>query len=665
MNVTRRHDDLASTLVVAAVLLCSSSVRAYDWLQFNGDPAHSGNNTLETTIGRSNVASLALKFQLTLPAIADGAPVVLQGVTTPSGVRDLLFVTTRAGHLVALDAQSGAAVWTRQYAAGSCRINNGVQTCYTTSSPAIDPNRLYVYSYGLDGYVHKHQVGDGTEVATDGWPQLATTKGFDEKGSSALAFASSQGKTYLYVTHGGYPGDNGDYQGHVTAIDLATGAQRVFNAMCSDQAVHFARLPAAPACGAARSAIWARPGVIYDAGTDRIYMATGNGSFNANAGGNHWSETVFALHPDGSGAGSKPLDSYTPTIFQALDDSDADLGSAAPALLPVPPGSSVQHLALQTGKDGQLRLIDLGNMSGQGGPGHVGGEVGTISDVPQGGGVLPQPAVWMNPGDGATWVFVANGSGIAGLRLVIGANGDPSLSAQWSNAAGGSSPLVANGVLYYASANALRALDPTTGAVLWSTTETGALHWQSPVVANGMLYLTDHSGQITAFVPPVTTIKVAVIEFYSVSFDHYFISSLQPDIVALDTGTFPGWSRTGQSFAAYSQATAGANPVCRFYLPPAYGDSHFFSASPAECAAVQARYPFFELESPAVFYILLPDPATGACPAGSSPVYRVWNTRADTNHRYTTSRVTRDEMVAAGWIAEGYGDDQVIMCSPQ
>src|SRR4029450_12942529 len=181
---------------------------------------------------------------------------------------------------------------------------------------------------------------------------------------SALAFASSQGKTYLYVTHGGYPGHNGDSPGHVTAIDLATGAQRVFNAMCSDQAVHFARLPAAPACGAARSAIWARPGGIYDAGTDRIYMATGNGSFNANAGGNHWSETVFALHPDGSGAGSKPLDSYTPTNFQALDDSDAALGSAAPALLPVPPGSSVQHLALQTGKDGQLRLIDRGNMSG-------------------------------------------------------------------------------------------------------------------------------------------------------------------------------------------------------------------------------------------------------------------------------------------------------------
>ena len=143
------------------------------------------------------------------------------------------------------------------------------------------------------------------------------------------------------------------------------------------------------------------------------------------------------------------------------------------------------------------------------------------------------------------------------------------------------------------------------------------------------------------------------------------MSSLQPDIDALDTGKFPGWARTGQSFQAYSQVVAGANPVCRFYLPPAYGDSHFYSASPVECAAVQARYPFFVFESPAVFYILLPDPVTGACPAGSSPVYRVWDNRADTNHRYTASRATREQMVAAGWIAEGYGNDAVIMCAPE
>lgn len=49
---------------------------AYDWRQFNGDPAHSGNNTAETAITRANVTTLALAFQIALPDVADGAPAV-------------------------------------------------------------------------------------------------------------------------------------------------------------------------------------------------------------------------------------------------------------------------------------------------------------------------------------------------------------------------------------------------------------------------------------------------------------------------------------------------------------------------------------------------------------------------------------------------------------
>ena len=147
-------------------------------------------------------------------------------------------MTTTGGVIQARDAKTGALVWGATFGPGTCKINNGSNTCYTTSSPAIDPNRQYVYTYGLDGYAHKLQVGDGTEIKTGGWPQVTTTKGYDEKGSSALSFATVAGVTYLYVVHGGYPGDGGDYQGHVTAINLATGAQNVFNAACSDKAVH-------------------------------------------------------------------------------------------------------------------------------------------------------------------------------------------------------------------------------------------------------------------------------------------------------------------------------------------------------------------------------------------------------------------------------------------
>jgi hypothetical protein len=66
--------------------------------------------------------------------------------------------------------------------------------------------------------------------------------------------------------------------------------------------------------------------------------------------------------------------------------------------------------------------------------------------------------------------------------------------------------------------------------------------------------------------------------------------------------------------------------------------------------------------TPAIF-VGLPEPITGAGLAGEVPVYRVWNNRADSNHRYMTDRALRDTMVAAGGIAEGYGPDQVILCA--
>ena len=173
--------------------------------------------------------------------------------------------------------------------------------------------------------------------------------------------------------------------------------------------------------------------------------------------------------------------------------------------------------------------------------------------------------------------------------------------------------------------------------------------------------MADIAAYLGTFVTGATT--VTVVEFYSVARDHYFMSAAAQEIADLDTGVHAGWVRTGLTFKAYASATAGASPVCRFYLPPAFGDSHFYSASPAECAQVGATYPGFVYETAAALYIALPDTATGACPSGTVPVYRVWDNRPDTNHRYTTSIVVRQQMQSQGWIAEGYGPSQVIMCS--
>src|SRR5205085_7850912 len=115
-------------------------------------------------------------------------------------------------------------VWGKQYLPPSCLIAAGDlrdTPCYTTASPVQDPNGQYDYSEGLDGFVHKLAVADGAEVRDAHWPELVTSKPVVEKLSSALSMATDKaGTTYLYAPTSGYLGDEGDYQGHLTTINL-------------------------------------------------------------------------------------------------------------------------------------------------------------------------------------------------------------------------------------------------------------------------------------------------------------------------------------------------------------------------------------------------------------------------------------------------------------
>ena len=150
---------IATSLITTSYYLpIITNPSPYDWLQFNGGETHSGSNTHEQRISVDNAGELRLLFQVLLPAVADGAPVYLSNVNTTFGVRNLLFMTTRDGRIVALDAYTGMFLWSKQYGPNGCLINNNHsrnEACYTTSSPAIDPNRMFVYSYGFGGYVHK------------------------------------------------------------------------------------------------------------------------------------------------------------------------------------------------------------------------------------------------------------------------------------------------------------------------------------------------------------------------------------------------------------------------------------------------------------------------------------------------------------------------------
>ena len=494
--------------------------RATDWLQFGYDVAHSGFNRAER--GYPTQTGNRILYHYTLPSgagLVDAAPVYLGDVSTASGKRNVLFLVSKNGTLLALDADSSTlnVLWSKR-PLGAGLVTNG--------AAAVGPDLLHVYAYGLDGKVHKYQVGDGSEVVGNGWPQVSSLKPEHEKGAAGLGIATAQnGTSYLYSVVSGYIDDTNDYQGHITAIDLGTGAQTVFNAQCSDLTIHFVANgtvsgDAQNDCmriGGGNSGIWGRPGSVYDAGTDRMFITTGNGNFdpaNTKGFGRDWGDSVLALNPNGTGAGGgMPVDSYTPTTYGSdipqvgLQGYDADLGAETIALMPAPPGTGAGylHLGVQTGKDGCVRLLNLANLSGQGAAAQVGGEIQAINfpggvncatgqDGPE---IKSQPAVWVNPADQSTWIYVATEfAGMAAYKIVLDGSGKPSLSMKWT-AYNGTSPIIANGVVYVTSDARLFAYDAVTGTDLvsdsseWATTFFNDTHWQSPIVVNGRIYVVD------------------------------------------------------------------------------------------------------------------------------------------------------------------------------
>ena len=165
--------------------------------------------------------------------------------------------------------------------------------------------------------------------------------------------------------------------------------------------------------------------------------------------------------------------------------------------------------------------------------------------------------------------------------------------------------------------------------------------------------------------------EILVVEYYDAALDDYFITSDRAEIQGLDAGVHPGWVRSGLTFLAYADpavAPAGTQPVCRFYVLPQAGDSHFYSADPAECAATAAKFTgIWEEESAALFYIQVPSPTTGACAANTRPVFRFLNNANGLHHRYTAEVDVRDSIISdGGWTQEGYGAPPAasIMCSP-
>ncbi len=438
-----------------------ASVPDADWLRFDFNAQRSGVGPARTGITAGNLGRLKLR-RVAIDGTVDSSAIELQGVKIAGRTRDVAIVTTTYGRTIAFDPGTGKKLW--EFTPQDIRSYEG-SAQITNATPIADPDRRFVYAASPDGRVHKLRIGTGQEVRAGGWPARVTFDPTKEKIAPALNISG----TSVIVVTGGYLGDAPPYQGHVVMIDRASGRlTAVWNSLCSNR--HDLIDPPS-SCPASDSAIWARAGAVVEPGSGRILVATGNAPFN---GSTDWGDSVLEL----SRNGRHLLHNWTPANQAQLNGSDGDLGSTAPALLPEIDGL---RLAVQGGKDGLLRLLNLARLDGTAagaGP-RLGGELQQIA-APGSTDVFTAPAVWSHAG--RPYVFVADAAGTAAYALSGSA---PRLHTVWRWPAAGTSPVLAGGLLYvYDPGGSLKIYEPASGRQLVSLPAAPG-HWNSPIVTGG------------------------------------------------------------------------------------------------------------------------------------------------------------------------------------
>jgi hypothetical protein len=423
---------LAGAVAFLPAAARSTPTSTSDWPLFGYDAARH-NSSPSTAITAQNIGKLT-RLRVALDGTVDSSPIFVGGK---------LVVTTTYGRTEALDPDTGKVLWrftppAYSRLAGSAQITN--------ASPAASSDRRAVYAAASDGRIRKLRLSDGKVL----WTTAITRDPGREKITSSLNVS----RGLVIATTGGYFGDAPPYQGHVVTMAEGTGRiAHVWNSLCSDR--HAVIVPRT--CGSSDSAIWSRNGAAVDPANGTLVVATGNGPWN---GSTDWGDSTLVLSPDAA----RVLRHWTPTNQKELESSDADLGSTSPGLLD-------GGLAVQGGKDGKVRLLQLHRLPGVNT--RVGGELQTIS-TPGGSGLFSVPAIWKGK-----WVFLSTEGGTAAWLLRGGR-----LQAVWSNGNGGTSPVLAGNLLYVAGNGSVNVYVPTTGKQV-ATLPSGPVHWQSPIVANG------------------------------------------------------------------------------------------------------------------------------------------------------------------------------------
>jgi fibronectin type 3 domain-containing protein len=505
----------------------------------HNDNGRTGQNLNETVLTPSNVntTTFGKLFSYPLDGLSFSDPLYVENVTVPGqGVHNVVYVATEHDSIYAFDAdgRTSTPLWKDSFinpAAGVNPIPPAVtgetqdipNEIGISGTPVIDPstNTLYLVaatqevSGGTTKYVNRlHAIDLSTGAEKDGGPVVINPTvpgtGIDASGgmipfnnieeNQRASLLLSNGEVYVaFANHGNNP----PYHGWVIA----------YNASTLHQDWAFCSTP-----NADKGGVWMGGGGLTADSSGNLFFSTGNGTFDENANGGDYGDTLVKL--SSSGAVS---DWFTPYNYAALDSGDVDLASGGVILLPDQAGAH-PHEVIADGKGGTLYLVDRDNM----------GHVGTTSDsqivqsdinvFPTGGsfntGNYSKPTyfngkVYFAPVDGPVMAFdLTNGklSTAATSQSSAIYNGKTSTfsarGGETSISASGSS----NGILWALQSNGdslpgtLHAYDPSNLAnEYWNSDQAGTrdqldpwLKFTAPLVANGRVYVVSQ-GKLTAF----------------------------------------------------------------------------------------------------------------------------------------------------------------------
>lgn len=442
-------------------------------------------------------------FTATVTGTIYGHPLYVDGWKTGT---DAVFVATDQNHVTARNATTGAALWDvtlgPPVALTSLPCGGPYNPYGVNSTPIIDlaTRTLYVESFQTPdgGTTKKHYVyalSIDTGATQTGWPVDVGAKvtGFDagvQQDRGALELLNGT----VYVPYAGLNGDCGAYHGWVVGISTTNPAT-----------------VAAYSTAAAQGGIW---GAVTSDGTS-VFVTTGNTAGGTKTWGGGEALLRLTGGPTFSGA---TTDYFTPSNWEQLDTSDADLGSSAPILFDMP-GAATPHLAAAMGKAGVVHLLNRDNLGGVGkGDGTTGEGLYSLSVV---NGQIKGTGASYTSAKGRYLVVRGEQGGLitvcpngtSGDLLALKVTTTPSLQLvpAWCAQSGGKgSPIstttdgTSNAIVWIVATggtNNLLALNGDTGVMVASVAPpAGATvqHWTSPVEAKGR-FIVGATGALYAF----------------------------------------------------------------------------------------------------------------------------------------------------------------------